>query len=134
MRTVTAIILAALVASACATAGDVLERSTGEEKLERYQPYIGEPVDRFTAFRYDSWQPVGKNQLVVQTTFNDAYLLTLMGTCPDLEFANTVRLTSTGSTVSTFDKVIVRGMRCPIQRIQPIDLEQMRADRAASNS
>ena len=131
MKTLTALILAALLTSACATAGDALKRTRGEELLSRYEPYLGQPVDRFTAFRYDSWQPISRNQLVLRTTFNDAYLLTLMGSCPDLPFANTVRLTSTGSSVSTYDKVIVRGVQCPIKTIQPIDIEQMREDRAS---
>jgi hypothetical protein len=134
MKTLTAITLAAVLTSACATTGNSLNRSRGDELLSKYEPYVGEPVDRITAFRYDSWQPISDSQLVLWTTGRDAYLLTVGGVCPDLPFVQSVRVTSTGSTVSTFDTVIVRGVRCPIRQIQPIDVEQMRADREARNS
>jgi Family of unknown function (DUF6491) len=134
MKTLSAIIVAAALTSACATTGDSLKRTRGEQLLSQYEPYVGEPVEHFTAFRYDSWQPISRTQLVLQTSINEAYLLTLLGTCPDLPYADTVRLTSTGSSVSTFDKVIVRGMSCPIEKIQPIDVAQMREDRKARAS
>lgn len=134
MRTLIAITLAAVLTSACAATGESLKRSSGEQLLSKYEPYVGEPVDRFTAFRYDSWQPISRTQLVLRTTINDAYLLTLLGSCPDLPYVDTVRVSSTGSTVSTFDNVIVRGIRCPIQKIQPIDVERMREDEKARDS
>jgi Family of unknown function (DUF6491) len=130
MKTLLTVVLTALLASACATQKGV-ERTKGERLLSRYEPYIGEPIKSFTAFRKDSWQPISRTQLVLWTTFNDAYLLTISNNCPDLPFANAVRVTSTGSSISTFDQVIVRRNRCPIQTIQPIDVRQMRKDREA---
>ena len=129
MKTLTAIILAGLFASACATTGGGLERSTGNKALARYEPYLEEPVDRFTMFQHDSWEPINRNQLVLWTTINQAYLLTVTGPCYDLPFAQTVRVTTTGNSVSKFDNVIVRGNRCPIEQIQPIDVHRMKADR-----
>jgi Family of unknown function (DUF6491) len=129
MRTLTAIILAAFLASACATTGGGLERSKGEKLYSRYEPYLGEPVHSFTALQHDSWQPISRTQLVLWTTFDDAYLLTVTGNCYDLPFAQTVGVTSTASAISTLDSVIVRGNRCPITQIQPIDVERMKADR-----
>ena len=129
MKTLTAIILAGFLASACATTGGGLERSTGDKALARYEPYLEEPVDSFTMFRHDSWEPLNRNQLVLYTTINDAYLLTVMGPCYELPFAQTVRVTTTGNSVSKFDNVIVRGNRCPIEQIQPIDVHRMKADR-----
>jgi len=129
MKTLTAIILAGFLASACATTGGGLERSTGDKALARYEPYLEEPVDSFTMFRHDSWEPLNRNQLVLYTTMNDAYLLTVMGPCYELPFAQTVGVTTTGSSVTRFDSVIVRGNRCPITEIQPIDVERMKADR-----
>lgn len=129
MKTLTAIILAGFLASACATTGGGLERSTGDKAYARYAPYLEEPVDSFTMFRHDSWEPINRNQLVLYTTMNNAYLLTVMGPCHELPFAQTVGITTTGSTVSKFEKVIVRGNRCPIEQIQPIDVHRMKADR-----
>lgn len=134
MKTPIAIILAALLGSACATTGggpgSLIQRS--DDRLAKYEPYVGEPVDRFTAFRYDSWEPINRTQLVLRTTMNHAYLLTVDGTCTDLPFAHTIGVTTTGNQVTRFDRVLVRGDRCMIRQIQPIDVRQMRADQRAA--
>ncbi|MGH8251950.1 MAG: DUF6491 family protein, partial [Steroidobacteraceae bacterium] len=122
MQKLLALTLAALVASACASSG--LERSKGEQILERYDGYIGEPVRGFTAFRQQSWRPVSRNQLILWTSINDAYLLTIAGSCPDLLHTNAVSVTSTTSEISTLDRVMVRGDSCPIRQIQPIDVRE----------
>jgi hypothetical protein len=59
---------------------------------------------------------------------NDAYLLTVDGTCSELPFAETIGVTTTGHQVTRFDTVLVRGNRCMIRQIRPIDIRQMRAD------
>lgn len=134
MKTPIAVILAAVLASACATTGggpeSMIKRS--DDRLAKYEPYVGEPVDGFTAFHYDSWEPINRTQLVLRTTMNEAYLLTVDGTCTDLPFAHTIGVTTTGSQVTKFDKVLVRGHRCLIRQIQPIDVRQMRADQRAA--
>lgn len=134
MKTLIAIILAGALASACATTGGGIERTKGEQRLDKYQPYLGEPVRSFTALRKDSWQPISRTQLVLWTTINDAYLLTVMNNCPDLPFAQTVGITSTTSQITTLDSVIVRRDRCAITQIQPIDVRRMKADRSAAKA
>ena len=129
MKTLTAIILAGFLASACATTGGGLERSTGDKAYARYAPYLEEPVDSFTMFRHDSWEAINRNQLVLWTTMNEAYLLTVTGPCNELPFAQTVGITTTTSMVTRLDSVLVRGDRCPIIEIQPIDVHRMKADR-----
>jgi hypothetical protein len=129
MKTMLALALVAVVASGCASG---LSRSSGDRVLERYEPYIGEPIRGFTAFRMQSWQPVSRNQLILWTSINDAYLLTVSNNCPELMFTDTVRVTSTASNISTLDQVLVRGDRCPIQKIQPIDIRRWRKDREAT--
>jgi hypothetical protein len=133
MRTLTAIILAAILAgaSACATTGGGYGHSKGEERYAKYEPYLGEPVDSFTALQKYSWEPISRTQLVLWTTVNDAYLLTITGNCPELSYSEAVGVTSTTSQITKFDSVIVRGNRCPIKQIQPIDVERMKADRNA---
>ena len=134
MKTLTAILLAGALASGCATTGGGIERTKGEQLLDKYEPYLGEPVKSFTALQKDSWQPISRTQLVLWTTINDAYLLTVTGNCPQLPFAQTVGVTSTTSQASTLDSVIVRGDRCPITQIQPIDVSRMKADRKAAQA
>ena len=95
----------------------------------KYTEYAGEPVKSFYMGTMDGWSPVSKDQLVVWTGINKAYLLTVTGYCPDLQFVNTVAVTSTASTVDKFEKVIVGRDRCFIKEIRPIDTKQMKEDR-----
>jgi hypothetical protein len=94
-----------------------------------YTEYAGEPVKSFYMSNFDGWSAVSKDQLVVWSGMNKAYLLTVTGYCPDLQFANTIAVTSTGNTVDKFEKVIVGRDRCMISEIRPIDTKQMKEDR-----
>lgn len=129
MKTLLALALVAAVASGCASG---MSRSSGDRVLERYEPYIGEPIRGFTAFRMQSWQPVSRTQLILWTSINNAYLLTVTNNCPELMFTDSVQVTSTASGISTLDQVRVGSDRCPIEKIQPIDIRQWRKDRDAS--
>jgi Family of unknown function (DUF6491) len=101
-----------------------------DARRARYEAYAGAPIDSFTwPGRYDSWQSIGTNELVVWTTPSQAYLIKVAPPCDNLEFANRIGLTSTASTVSArFDFVKVRHWRCPIQEIRPVDYQRMRQD------
>ena len=129
MKKIMSVVLASLVAAGC-TAGTSVSR--GEQAMDKYEPYLGEPIRSFTAFRIDSWQSVDRDRLILWTGINNAWLITISGSCPDLMFTDRIRVTSTGSQVSTFDKVIVRGDTCLIDKIEPINVRQMKADRAAA--
>src|SRR5690349_2063271 len=94
-----------------------------------YTDYAGEPVKSFYMSHFDGWSAVSKDQLVVWTDINKAYLLDVTGYCPDLQYANAIAVTSTANTVDKFEKVIVGKDRCFINTIRPVDLKQMKADR-----
>ena len=82
--------------------------------------------------RFDSWQSLGNNQLLVFTTPSDAYLLAVTPPCTDLPFVNNIALTSTGNIVSArLDSVIVNKWRCQIAEIRRVDYARMRADMRA---
>jgi hypothetical protein len=117
LLTVAAVTIAALSAG-CAN----------QQKLD-FREYAGEPVKSFYMPHLDGWSAVSKDELVVWTGSNKAYLLDVDGFCPDLQFANTIGVTSTGSTVDKFEKVIVGRDRCFIKSIRPLDVKQMREDR-----
>ena len=74
---------------------------------------------------------MGRNQVVVWTQINDAYLITVWDSCQDLNFAPRIGIKSIGNTVSRLDSIRVGRDRCPIQEIQPIDVKRYKADRAA---
>lgn len=94
-----------------------------------YSEYAGEPVKSFYMSNFDGWSAVSRDQVVVWAGLNKAYLLSIDGYCPDLQFANTIAVTSTANTVDKFEKVIVGRDRCLIREIRPIDVKQMKEDR-----
>ena len=122
-RTLLVLVLTALLTSACGA----LKRNEKEPILANYEPYIGEPIRGFTSIRLSSWQSISRTQLILWTGANEAYLVTVSDTCPELQFTKTIRVTSTSSKGSTFDQVLVASDRCQIQHIQPIDVRRMRA-------
>ena len=128
MKNIPTILAVAALASACASNSGL---SQSQDKLTQYGPYVGEPVSSFTAFRQHSWEAISRTQLVLWTSINDAFLLTVANNCPNMMFTNAVSVSSTGSSISKHDAVIVKGDRCPITEIQPIDVRRMRDDRNA---
>ena len=94
-----------------------------------FREYAGEPVDSFIMPDFQGWGPVSPEQLVVWTGIDEAYLLTIKGYCPNLQFAYSVGVTSGGGTVDKHERVIVGGHGCLIDEIRPIDTKQMKEDR-----
>jgi len=94
-----------------------------------YTEYAGEPVKSFYMSNFDGWTAVSRDQLVVWSGINKAYLLKITGYCPDLQYANAIAVTSTANTVDKFEKVIVGRDRCFINEIRPLDTKQMKEDR-----
>jgi hypothetical protein len=121
----------AIVATGLTGCATGISRLDGERGVDRYRPYLGEPIDHFTAFDFQGWEYAGDNQVVIWTGVNEAYLLTVWSTCTELDFAQRIGVTSTGNTVSRMEAVRVGGQRCPIEVIQPIDIRAYKADRAA---
>ena len=130
MKQLAMLVLTALFAAGCAGG---LRRDSDDDAIA-YLDYAGEPVSEFTPFRLQSWQPLSRNRLVLWAGINEAYLVTVWDSCPDLQFAQAIQVTSTGSQITTFDHVIVGRNRCPISEIRPIDVRQMKADRAADKA
>jgi hypothetical protein len=137
------IFLGSALAGACLTLGACgggipLHSMTDRDQatLERYMDYAGEPVDRFTYLgRFDGWQPLSRDKLVVWTGINQAYLLTVAQPCSDLQFTNNVAVTSTAGTVSRgFDSVRTRQGNCQILDIRPVDYLQMKRDARAEHA
>jgi Family of unknown function (DUF6491) len=111
--------------TACSTFGS---RERDEQTLERFLDHAGPPVRDFSYLGgINGWTSLDREHVVVYTGVNDAYLLTVAPPCNDLNFANRIGLTSTGSTVSArFDSVIVDGLRCQILQIRPVDYGAVR--------
>ena len=104
--------------------------SAQQRALEQYRNYAGPPIPYFVWLgRLYSWEPLGKDRLVVFTTTNEAYLLTVWPPC-DFRFGGIgVGLTSRTNTVyARTDSVITGRMRCPIDEIRKIDYPRMQSD------
>ena len=115
--------------------GGTVMKEDQNSALARYTKYAGEPVKQFNWLgKFDSWESLSDDQLVVFTTPTSPYLLKVW-TCRNLSFATTIGLTSTSKTVySGLDSVIVKGQRCPITEIRPVDYQKMRADQKAQKA
>ncbi len=131
--------LVLVLCGACAS-GIPLHQSQ-QQVRDRYAAYAGPPLRSFTWLgRYDGWEPVGKDELVIFTTPNDAYLLKVWPPCDMTFVINGIGLSSTGRTVTArLDSVIVNSRstgrwRCPIDEIRKIDYQRMRADLRAAKS
>ena len=120
------IVLAAALTAACVAGPARFETNA---TLERYEAYALAPVRDFTSFSLYWWEPLTRNRLVLWNGVNEAYLVTVWNTCQDLEYAQTIRVTKTGNTISTFEAVKVGRERCPIEEIRPIDVRRMKAER-----
>jgi hypothetical protein len=110
-----------------------------QQTLARYESYAGPPLQYFTWLgRFDSWEPLGKDRLVVYTTPSDAYLLKVWPPCDFRFVTGGIGISSTSSSVYTnFDSVIVNTgaggpRRCPISEIRKVDYTRMRADMRAN--
>ncbi|MGH9562905.1 MAG: DUF6491 family protein [Terracidiphilus sp.] len=118
-------------------------QQSDKDLAARYAAYEGPPVKQFTWLgHFYSWEPLGRDQLVVFTTPSDAYFLKVWPNC-DLDFAMNHRggedigVTSTAGTVSAgLDAVIenssaVGHLHCPISEIRKIDYRRMTVDKRA---
>jgi hypothetical protein len=115
--------------SLVAMAGAALLAGCATSPQLDYTDYAGEPVKSFYMNNFDGWNAISKDQLVVWSGMNKAYLLKVTGYCPDLQYANAIAVTSTANTVDKFEKVIVGRDRCFINEIRPLDTKQMKEDR-----
>ncbi len=105
-------------------------RQDPEEVRNRYQAHAGAPIDHFTRLgRYDGWEALGREELVLFTSINNAYLLKVSPPCHDLRTAEGMGLTSTGGSVyARLDSITTRGWRCRILQIRRLDYRRMKAD------
>lgn len=122
-------VLAATMLAGCATDAGLRDA----DRLALYRQHAGEPVE---SFRYTTtisgWTPLGDSALAVWARPREAYLLTLTGHCPDLEFAQGISVTHQFRRVyARFDRVIPlsatsMAMPCHIREIRPLDVAALK--------
>jgi hypothetical protein len=123
------VLAAGLGLAACSSVPYALRLS---ERQAAFAAAAGAPVNSFRFYNsLWSWEPLGRDQLVVYTRPQQAFLLDAGG-CLDLEYTNAIGLTSSFGEVSVgFDKLLTgrRDMPCTITRIRPIDVKRLKATR-----
>jgi hypothetical protein len=123
-----------LVAMGVAGCSDMATRQSEGQRRAAYVAAAGAPVKNFRFFNLYSWEPLGEGQLAVYTRSNEAWLLDLGGRCLDLDFANSIGLTSNLNQVTVgFDKVLTgRGhYPCTITGIRPVDVKRLKLEQEA---
>ncbi len=85
----------ALVMAGCSSTPKMSEA----ERQELYRSHAGEEVSSFRmSGGLRGWMPLGDESLVVWTKTNEAWLLDLMGSCPDMDYAMAIALSSSAAT------------------------------------
>lgn len=114
----------------CFAGAQAQTRKVQEESLERFMKYAGDPIEEFQFWSLYKWQLVGPEKVVVWSTINDAYLISVEEPCPGLEWAKTIGVTSKQRNLvsSKFDYVTYGKGRCEIREIRPLDYRQMLKD------
>ena len=128
------IVAGSILAAAClaiALGAPAQTRKTQAENLDRYEKYLGDPIDEFQFWPpLYKWELVGPTKVVVWPTINEAYLITVNEPCPRLEWAKAIGVTSQQRHYVNrkFDYVTYGGDRCQIREIRPIDYRTMLKD------
>ncbi|HUK02103.1 MAG TPA: DUF6491 family protein [Steroidobacteraceae bacterium] len=126
-----ALLLAGLLASATAAADSAAASGSNKVTVDLVMQYAGAPVDRFTYLgRYQGLKILSDTQVLLWTTINDAYLLTVRKPCVGLLFANGVFITSNSRSVTAnLDRLNFENQSCFISEIRPVDYLKMKQEK-----
>jgi hypothetical protein len=127
---------AALLLTMLTACSDVPVGQRQAQRQAAYAAAAGAPVRSFRFINLYSWEPLGDGQLAVYTRPKEAWLLDLGGSCPNLDFANAIGITSSFNQVSVgFDKVLTGRGRypCTITNIRPIDITRLKVEQEAQH-
>lgn len=85
----------------------------------------GESVDRVEHYRVNGWNYIDDQHIVIYAGPGSRFLITTLNLCRDLSTAENIGFTTTSSSVTKFDKLVVRGVggipqNCPITQINKL--------------
>ena len=114
----------ALGLSSCAGMGDA---------KPDYAAFAGPPVPEIRFTQLYNWQRTGDRTMMIWTKPSTAYLLTLRHNCDGLRGRVTVEIGGVdgieGRLQAGSGDVIIGQMRCRVDQIQPVDLQEMKVAR-----
>ncbi len=112
-----------LVMTACGTTQS--EPRTVEQLLDEKGFTIGEPTERIHQFRFNGWNYLDREHVIVSVSASRNYLVSLRVSCNGLFGAEVIAFSNTGSYLTDFDTLLVRDQsrvreRCPIKSINEL--------------
>lgn len=124
-----------LLSGALAAADEKTEKPNKyQARLDFVSKFAGEPKNSIPYMRNYDFEPLGNNALLLKESTTKAYLLSLDDGCKNLTNSSVIGVNYRGSTINTkFDSVRVTSRRnnmtekCFINKIQPIDVQAMKA-------
>lgn len=86
----------------------------------------GATVDRVEHYRVNGWNYIDDRHIVVYAGPSSRFLITTMSDCRDLSSTENIGFTTTTTSLTKFDKLIVRGVdgimqHCPITQINTLN-------------
>lgn len=112
-----------LLLSACGSTPTQPPKSL-QDKLTDKGWVLGDKVDEIDNYRVDGWNYLDEEHVIFSAGPSRDYVVSLMSPCQNLRSANAIAFTSTGTRVTTLDKVVVRGTgftdQCPITALNKI--------------
>ena len=122
----TLVLTLSLILGLAACAAPDVDRPTVDDQLLEMGLIRSEEEARIPTYRINGWNHLDDKHLIVNAGVKDRYLVELLGSCPDLDFAVSIGFTTTGvNRLDQFGNILVRrsgGGReyCPIQNIQKL--------------
>ncbi len=116
-----------MFASLCLTAS-IVHADTGNKldtKLQALGYDVGESIERIEHYRVNGWNYVDDQHIVVYAGPSQRYLISTLNYCRDLSSTENIGFTTTSSSLTKFDKLIVRGaggivQHCPLTEIKTL--------------
>lgn len=135
MRRQIAVLLLSLsiVGAALAAEGS---KSARELRMDERRAFVtgfaGEPQSSVRFSRFYDFEPLGTDTLLLYESLNRAYLVKIEDFCPDMPTAFKLGVDNSSSSLNVrLDAIVVRGNRCRIVDIRPVDVKAMKAAQKA---
>jgi hypothetical protein len=120
MRRARAFLFPAMLALSAFVATGGLQAARQAEQAEAAGADIGIPFVNHGGIR--DWRADGRDAIYLQDRRDRWYRATLMTSCTDLPFAETIGFETRGpDTFDRFSSIVVRGQRCPVETLTRSD-------------
>jgi len=125
-RTIKAISLTLALLTLPSAQADTTEQRA--QRMAQVMANAGAPVNSVVYRGTYSWEALGEHSLLLWETPQRAYFVDVQPTCDDFPWAMNIVVDFRNMTLdSKFDNILVRGRRCQIYEIRPVDVKGLKA-------